>query len=163
MDINFFKALNKISPENFRPEVADVILLLTHGAHTASEYQTKLVSEYTRILKDKNITIVTLIVGNENEVKKLKPYVERWSSPELIIESKLDELGKVVDEIVNASCASQGNSTEGKMLFRYSNLLHSHAKYYNYDINAVHENFWEIFRYSNQNLIVYFAIRNKIS
>ena len=79
-------------------------MLLSSGAHNTSENQTKLVDEYTRILKKKNITIVGLIESNEDALKD----VRRWSSPKLVFKSKSEELDKVVNKIVNASCASPG-------------------------------------------------------
>ncbi|XP_028414251.1 uncharacterized protein LOC114537309 [Dendronephthya gigantea] len=97
---------NDTSPKNFRPDVKDVILLLTSSGHESSENQTKLVDEYTTILSKKNFTIVRLAVGNE--FKKLKLYINGWSSPERIFELKLDELNKVVNETVDASCTLHG-------------------------------------------------------
>ena len=82
----------------------DVIFLLTSGAHNTSENQTKLVNEYIRILKKKNITIVGLAGSNEDVVK----HVRRWSSLKLVFKSTSDELDKVVNKIVDASCASPG-------------------------------------------------------
>ena len=63
-----------------------------------------LVDEYTRILKKKNITIVGLAGSNEDVVKD----VRRWSSSKLVFKSKSDKLDKVVNKIVDASCASPG-------------------------------------------------------
>ncbi|XP_028411833.1 uncharacterized protein LOC114534569 [Dendronephthya gigantea] len=97
---------NGTSPKNFRADVEDVILMLTSSAHESSENQTRLVDEYTTILSKKNFTIVRLAVGNE--VKKLKLYINGWSSPERIFELKLDELDKVVNETVDASCTLPG-------------------------------------------------------
>ena len=79
-------------------------MLLTSGTHNATENQTMLVNEYTRILKKKNITIVGLAGSKEDVVK----HVRRWSTPKLVFESKSEELDKVVNKIVDASCASPG-------------------------------------------------------
>ena len=42
----------------------------------------------------------------------MRPCVESWSSPELMFQSKLDEVDKVVNEIVDASCTSPGSVGE---------------------------------------------------
>ena len=101
--------------------MADVIVLLTSWAHNASENQAKLVDEHNRILKNRNITIVGLVGGNEDDVRKWKPNVERWSSPNLTFESKLDDLDEIARKIVHSLCASSGKRIEKKRLnFRHS-------------------------------------------
>ena len=82
----------------------DVIFLFTGGAPNGSENQTKLVDQYSRTLKKKNITIVGLTGSNEDEVKNVQHLV----SPKLVFQLKSDELDKVVNKIVDASCASPG-------------------------------------------------------
>ena len=79
-------------------------MLLTSGAHNATENQTMLVDEYTRRLKKKNITIVGLAGSNEDAVNN----VRRWSSPKLVFKSKSEELYKDINKIVDASCATPG-------------------------------------------------------
>ena len=92
-------------------------MLVTSGAHNASKNRAKLGDEYSRILKNKNITIVGLVGGNEDDVREWKSYVERWLSPKLTFESKLDDLDEVARKIVNSLCASSGKPVERKRFF----------------------------------------------
>ena len=103
---------NETSPENFRPDVEDVIFMLTNGAHNALENQTKLVDKHSRILKKKNITIVGLRGSNVDVSNALKSYNARsWALPKLVFKS-IYKFDKIVNKIVDAACASPGKAGE---------------------------------------------------
>ena len=105
----FFKAFNDTSPNNFRPDVDDVILLLllSNGTHDTLKDQNKLLNECLE-MKKKNVTIVRLNGNIAGKNKSLQLRIKRWPSPDRVSETKLDMLEKVLNETVTAICASFG-------------------------------------------------------
>lgn len=105
--VSFSKAFENSSQKNFRPDVDDVILflLLGNGTYKSLKNQIKLVDVFTTM---KNFSIVGL-VGNEKNSLRLD--VKHRSSPQQDFEHILsDNLEEVVDKIVDAFCASPGES-----------------------------------------------------
>ena len=86
-------------------------MLLITGIQNASESQTQLIDKCTRMLKKKtNVTVVGLAGFNKDAVKLGFQLYVAYSSrtPEILSESELYEMDKVVNKTVNAACASRG-------------------------------------------------------
>ena len=60
------------SPANFRPDVDDVIVLLTDGEPRGKRDTPKLTMQYGQELKDRNISMVVAGVGRESEKPKFQ-------------------------------------------------------------------------------------------
>ena len=105
----FLKAFNDTSPNNIRPDVDDVILLLflSNGTRDTLKDQKRLLNECLE-MKKKNVTVVGLTGDTAGKNKSLQLRVKRWPSPDRVFEMKLDMLEKVLNETVNATCASFG-------------------------------------------------------
>ena len=79
--------------------------LLKKKRRNKSKDQTKPANDISRILKEeKNITIVGLAGGTEQNIAQFRDYINTWASPKLVFESKLGELDNVIDKLIAASC-----------------------------------------------------------
>ncbi|XP_046855805.1 uncharacterized protein LOC124448899 [Xenia sp. Carnegie-2017] len=104
------------SPENIRPKIDDVVLLLTdgkpNGGHAVtSDKEKNLNSEmvdarnHSNSLKEKNVLIVGVAFGQKGIVRNFLPEIERLStSNKTTFDSDIDSLDKILDQIVSASC-----------------------------------------------------------
>ena len=103
------KAFNDTVPNSFRPEVDDVILLLSlsNGKHDTLKDQKGILNECLE-MKKRNVTIIGLIGNIAGKNKGVQLRVKRWPSPEQVFEMKLIMLEKVLNETVKATCASFG-------------------------------------------------------
>jgi hypothetical protein len=123
----FFKVFSKRSPSNHRDHVDDVVLLLTDGAPNPIVKQTSKADEYAKILKSRNVTIIGLAIGNATIVRDFKPNIEEWAtSPELVFEAEIENLQKITNELVDASCNTPdaGNFLMSDLLVYILNNFH---------------------------------------
>ena len=85
-----------------------LLLMLSNETHdTLIKDQQSLLGECLG-MKKKNVTVVGLTGKIAGKNKGLKLRVERWPLPERVVEVKLDMLEKVLNETVDATCASFG-------------------------------------------------------
>ncbi|XP_046864510.1 uncharacterized protein LOC124458761 isoform X3 [Xenia sp. Carnegie-2017] len=104
VDKQIFK---KNSPLNNRPNIADVVLLITDGEPRGRKVGDELKDayKYSSAIKDKDILIVGVAVGDPSIVKKFKPVIKKMSTSEkTTFDSKFDSLDKILSQIVDASC-----------------------------------------------------------
>ncbi|XP_028404178.1 uncharacterized protein LOC114526850 [Dendronephthya gigantea] len=129
--IILFKEFNEKSPKNHRDGIDDIILLFTDGRpnpdFTTEEHkdrknkkadQTKPADKASKTLKENNVTIIGLAGGKEENIRDFRSYIKRWSSPNQVFESKLDELPNLIDQLVEdfcktgtKPCGCEGNSS----------------------------------------------------
>ncbi len=92
------------SPFNHRGNVDDVILLFTDGNPNPEDKQTRKANKYSKILKNRNITITGLAAGVPDEVEKFKHNIKKWAtSPQLVFEAELSQLDTVISNKTSES------------------------------------------------------------
>ncbi|XP_046839250.1 uncharacterized protein LOC124433514 [Xenia sp. Carnegie-2017] len=104
VDKQIFK---KNSPLNNRQKIADVVLLITDGEPRGKKEGDELKDayKYSSAMKDKDILIVGVAVGDPIIVKKFKPVIQKMSTSEkTTFDSEFDSLDKILSHLVDASC-----------------------------------------------------------
>ena len=99
---------------NHRPEIADVILLLTDGEPRAKKntlitVQENLAEACSASLKDdKGVKIIGLAVGSPQVLSRFLHFIEKWSSKDSVFSARKDELDNVLDGLVAKTCIDPG-------------------------------------------------------
>ena len=110
----------RASPLNHRPDVNDVIVLITDGLPSKTRIQ-KDVYNYTvslaRSLKQKGIRIVG--IGYSDFGKRLANSIKDISTRDEVIITALDDIGMIVDRVIDGICPQP---RLGKVLYFYNNI-----------------------------------------
>ncbi|CAB3990655.1 Hypothetical predicted protein [Paramuricea clavata] len=113
---------NVSSPRNYRPDVSDVVLILTDGQpirrkdednfgdkyKSNSDGEELLAKDRAQSLRDKNVTVVGLAVGSEATLSKFGKKIKEWTTEGKYFETSKDRLHSVMKELISASCIDPG-------------------------------------------------------
>jgi uncharacterized protein YegL len=99
-----------VSPANNRPDVDDVILIITDGEPYGNV--DNIIEETVKnanIAKEKNIKIVAAAVGNEGVRKTFKPTIDRIAtSDKLVVEADFNSIDKIRPMLISKTCSKPG-------------------------------------------------------
>lgn len=99
----------KTSPLNFRRDVNDVIVLITDGVPRGKRNSSPLAKQYAKDLKNRKVLIVTAGVGRQSENANFqRVLMDLATSPDFFIKASFNQLGGVVDKVVEMSCIKPG-------------------------------------------------------
>ena len=99
----------KTSPENFRTDVNDAILLITDGEPNGNKTTMEHTKQYAKELKDKNIRIVTAGVGRKSENETFqKVLIELGTTKDFYFKATFDKLDDILEKLVKRSCVEPG-------------------------------------------------------
>ena len=108
-------------PKNHRSDVSDVVILFTDGEpirrrneqtfgdkYKGRNGERLLAGDMAQQIKEKDITLVGLAVGNERTLRKFRDDMRKWSSEGKYFETTSDSLNTIINELVSASCIDPG-------------------------------------------------------
>ena len=100
------------SPRNNRPNVDDVIVLITDGEPRGKRNTPELTKQYAQDLKDREILLVAAAVGPQSERKEFKELLEGLAtSPDYFLKAQFDKMDAILGTLVAKSCIKPGKST----------------------------------------------------
>ena len=67
-----------------------------------------LAGDMAKEIKEKDITLVGLAVGNERTLRKFRDDMRQWSSEGKYFETSSDSLNTIINQLVSASCIDPG-------------------------------------------------------
>ena len=105
------KIFTKSSPLNHRPNVDDVIVLITDGEPWGKRNTPQLTQQYAQDLKYRKVLLITAGIGPQSDRKQVKLLLEVLAtSSEHFLKAKFDEMYKIdlFGVLVAQSCLVSG-------------------------------------------------------
>lgn len=102
--------LLQVFKETGRPDVEDVIVLITDGEPLGKSNTEELTKQYAQDLKESNILIVAAGVGEKSKTAKFRGVLmELATSQDFFIEAQFDQMDKILKHLVE-KCIKPGRS-----------------------------------------------------
>ncbi|CAB4044650.1 Hypothetical predicted protein, partial [Paramuricea clavata] len=106
------------SPENYRSDAGDVVLIITDGEPIrrpgedtfGSKYKSNsngermLAKDRAQNLRGRDIVVFGLRIRTEDTLSKFRSDIKEWSTKGKYFEANKDSLQRILDELTNVSC-----------------------------------------------------------
>ena len=100
------------SPRNYRPNVDDVIVLITDGEPRGQPNSRQLTKQFAQDLKERKIVLLTAAVGPQSENAKFRELLQELAtSPDYFFKAKFDYMETILEKLVWQSCTKPGKGT----------------------------------------------------
>ncbi len=114
--------LSKVSPANYRPDVADAVLIFTDGQPIRRKGEDTFGDKYSdrrrgecllakdraKDLRDREVTVVGLGIGTQSTLDRFKDDMKNWSTDGKYFVADKEHLESVMSELISASCIDPG-------------------------------------------------------
>ena len=105
----FRQIFAKPNPQNFRPNIEDVVVLITDGEPRGKRNTPKETTKEANRLKNKEVRIITAGVGRQSENSKfIKILQELATSPEYFVKAQFDKMDEIMSTLIQKSCIQPG-------------------------------------------------------
>jgi hypothetical protein len=93
------------SPKNNRPDVDDIVVIITDGNPWGIENILNITIEKANLIKEKGIEIVGAAVGSQSVRNIFKPKLEKMvTSPEHIVEADYKDIDSIRSKLIENTC-----------------------------------------------------------
>ena len=107
----------KNNPENNRPDVGDVVVIITDGDPYGIDNIIEETMKNVNVLKARKIMVVGVAVGNTKMREEFKPKLERIAtSKDLVVETDFDSINKIRSMLIEKACSKPPPGKVGKCL-----------------------------------------------
>ena len=114
--ICFIQIFRNENPSNNRPDVEDVVVIITDGEPRGRRDTLEMTKKYAKELKDKGVLVVAAAVGPDR--RKFKHILEELAtSPEMVLEADFEHMDGILAKLVASSCMKPGRKVRLIILY----------------------------------------------
>ena len=108
----------KTNPNNNRPDVPDVVVIITDGNPWGIENILNITINKANLIKEKGIEIVGAAVGSKEVRNEFKPKLEKMvTSPEHIVEADYKDINSIRSKLIENTCKKPMGKMCGEKVF----------------------------------------------